>query len=169
MPYIRICYVRTKEETFRRSSYQISHFLNWNNFLKVEADFENNGEKMSEKCFFILKIWASIRCSKSSTEELNSSHMSAKFQLQYESWKQWKKSSQLTLCNKYSNSEFFWSVLSRIRSKYGNLQSKSPCSVRMRENADQKKSEYKHFSCSVNLGKVWEDLAKHIVDLNQNW
>lgn len=51
IPHIRICYVRTKEETFRRSSYQISHFLNWNNLLKVEADFENDGEKMNENAF----------------------------------------------------------------------------------------------------------------------
>ena len=36
---------------------------------------------------------------------------------------------------------FFWSVFSHIWTEYGNLQSKSPYSVRMRENADQKDSE----------------------------
>ena len=34
---------------------------------------------------------------------------------------------------------YFWSVFSRIRTKYGDLRSKSPYSVRMQENKDQKK------------------------------
>ena len=38
---------------------------------------------------------------------------------------------------------FFWSLFSRIRPEYG------VNSVRMRENTDQKNSEYGHFSRSV--------------------
>ena len=46
-------------------------------------------------------------------------------------------------------SEFFWSVFSGIWTEYGDLRSKSPYSVQMRENADQKNSEYGHFLRSV--------------------
>ena len=35
------------------------------------------------------------------------------------------------LCEKCSNTEFFWSVFSRFRTEYGNLRSKSPYSVRI--------------------------------------
>ena len=45
-------------------------------------------------------------------------------------------------------SDFFWSVFFRIQTEYGELQSISPYSVRMRENTDQKNSEYGHFSRS---------------------
>ena len=52
--------------------------------------------------------------------------------------------------------EFFWSVFSRIRTKYREMRSISShsvrCSVRMRENTDQKNSEYKHFSHSTGRG-----------------
>ena len=37
---------------------------------------------------------------------------------------------------------FFWSVFSRIRTEYGDLRTRSPYSVRMRENTDQKLSRY---------------------------
>ena len=47
------------------------------------------------------------------------------------------------------DSEFFWSVLSRIRSEYGEIQGISSCSVQMRENTDEKNSEYGHSSRSV--------------------
>ena len=47
-------------------------------------------------------------------------------------------------------SEFFWSVFSRIRTEYGEIRSKSPYSVRMRENTDQKNPEYGHFSRSAS-------------------
>ena len=49
------------------------------------------------------------------------------------------------LREKYPYSEFFWSVFSRIRTEYGDLQIKSPYSVRMRENTDQKNSKYGYF------------------------
>ena len=42
-------------------------------------------------------------------------------------------------------SEFFQSVFSRIRTEYGDLLRKSPYSVRMRENTDQKNTEYGYF------------------------
>ena len=48
-------------------------------------------------------------------------------------------------------SEFFWSLFSRIRTEYGDLRNKSPYSVQIRENKDQKNSEYRHFLHSVTL------------------
>ena len=42
-------------------------------------------------------------------------------------------------------SEFFWSVFSRIWTEYGEILPISPYSVRKRDNADQKNSEYGHF------------------------
>ena len=45
--------------------------------------------------------------------------------------------------------ELFWSALPHMRTEYGKIQIISPHSVRMRENADQKNSKYKHFLCSV--------------------
>ena len=49
-----------------------------------------------------------------------------------------------TLRKKYPYLEFFWSVFSRDTLI-------SPYSVRMRENGDQKNSEYGHFSRIVNF------------------
>ena len=51
--------------------------------------------------------------------------------------------------------EFFQSVFSRIRSEYGDVYSKFLCSFQMRENTDQKNSEYGHFSRSA--GMKWAD------------
>ena len=42
-------------------------------------------------------------------------------------------------------SEFFWSVFSRTRTEYEDKRSIPQYSVRMRENTDQKNSEYGHF------------------------
>ena len=53
-----------------------------------------------------------------------------------------------SLCEKCLHLEFFRSVFSRIRTECGEMRSISPYSVRMRENTDQKNSEYGHFSCS---------------------
>ena len=50
----------------------------------------------------------------------------------------------LPSCKKCLYSEFFWSVFSRIWTEYGGLHNKSPYSVRMPVNKDQKNSEYKH-------------------------
>ena len=43
----------------------------------------------------------------------------------------------------------FWSVFFCIRTEYGEMLRISPYSVQIRENADQKNSEYGHFSRSV--------------------
>ena len=53
-----------------------------------------------------------------------------------------------TLREKCPYSEFFSSVFSRIWAEYGEIRSISPYSVQMRENMDQKNSEYGHFSLS---------------------
>ena len=53
-----------------------------------------------------------------------------------------------TLREKCPYSEFFWSVFSRIQTKYGEIRSISPYSVRMWKNKDKKNSEYRHFSRS---------------------
>ena len=45
--------------------------------------------------------------------------------------------------------ELFWSLFSRIRIEYGEILRISPYSVQMRENTDQKNSEYGHFWYSV--------------------
>ena len=50
-----------------------------------------------------------------------------------------------TLREKCPYSEFFWSLLFRIRTEHRD----SPYSVQMRENTDQKNSEYEHFSGSA--------------------
>ena len=50
-----------------------------------------------------------------------------------------------SLCKKRPYSEFFWSVFSGIRTEYRGVRSISPKLVQMRENTDQKNSEYGHF------------------------
>ena len=57
----------------------------------------------------------------------------------------------MTLREKCLYSEIFWSVFSRIWSEYGEILRISPSSVQMRENMDQKDSERRHFSRSVNI------------------
>ena len=55
-----------------------------------------------------------------------------------------------TLHEKCPYSEFSWPVLSRIQTEYGRIWSISPYLVQMRENMDQKNSEYEHSSRSNN-------------------
>ena len=50
-----------------------------------------------------------------------------------------------SLRKKCPYSELFWSAFSHIRTEYGEIRSISPYSVRMRENAGQNNSEYRHF------------------------
>ena len=54
-----------------------------------------------------------------------------------------KKSNENLYIMNYAKSvqirSFFWSVFSCIRTKYGDLRSKSPYSIQIQENADQKK------------------------------
>ena len=53
------------------------------------------------------------------------------------------------LCVECLYSKFFWYVFSRIWTEYKEILRISPYSVRRRENTDQKKSKYRHFSRSV--------------------
>ena len=55
----------------------------------------------------------------------------------------------ISLRKKLLYSEFFWSVSSRIQTKYGEIRNISQYSVRMRENTDQNNSEYSNFLRSV--------------------
>ena len=45
--------------------------------------------------------------------------------------------------------ELFWSVISRIRTEYGEIIRISPYSIRMRANTDQNNYDYGHFLRSV--------------------
>ena len=67
-----------------------------------------------------------------------------------------KADARVSLRKNVLYSEFFWSVFSRIWIEYRNLQNKSPYWVRMRENADQKNSEYRLLLRSLYI------LAKHV-------
>ena len=53
-----------------------------------------------------------------------------------------------TLREKCPYSEFLCSLFSRIRIEYGEIHRIFPYSVRMRQNTDQKNTEYGHFSRS---------------------
>ena len=57
----------------------------------------------------------------------------------------------ITLREKCPYSELFRSLVSHIRTDYGEILRISPYSVRMRENTDKNNSEYKHFLHSVTL------------------
>ena len=52
---------------------------------------------------------------------------------------------EFTMCEKCPNTEFFWSVFSRIWTEYGDLLYISPYSVQMWENKDQKNSVFGQF------------------------
>ena len=65
-----------------------------------------------------------------------------------------------TLREKCPYWEFFWSVFCHIRTEYGEIRTISPYLVWMRENTDQKNSEYWHFSGCVNYDvvvNVWNE------------
>ena len=50
---------------------------------------------------------------------------------------------------------FFWSVFFHVRTEYGDLRSKSPYPVRIRENMDQKKLRiWKLFTYTTKLGRI---------------
>ena len=61
---------------------------------------------------------------------------------------------RLTLHEKCSYLEFFWSVISCIQTKYGEIQSIFPHLIRMWENTDQKNSQFGHFSRSVTFSEI---------------
>ena len=62
----------------------------------------------------------------------------------------------ITLGEKCPYLELFWFIFSRIWTEYGEMLRIFPYSVRMRENTDQKGSEYGHFSRSVSLFNVFQ-------------
>ena len=66
-----------------------------------------------------------------------------------------------TLCEESPYSEFVWSVFSRILTEYGEIRFISPHSVRMRENTDQKNSEYRHFSRSDTKHNNHKNVSKN--------
>ena len=57
--------------------------------------------------------------------------------------------SRPALRKKCPYSEFFWSVFSPLSDKHGEIQRISSYSVGMRENTDQKNSEYGYYSRST--------------------
>ena len=60
-------------------------------------------------------------------------------------------------CENCPNAEFYCSVFSCIRTEYGDLRSKSPYSVRIQKNTDQKKLRIWTFftHCTKRLGKCF--------------
>ena len=58
-------------------------------------------------------------------------------------WKSWD--GVYTLCEKFPYSELFRFVFSFFRTEYGDLLCKSPYSILIWENTDQKNAEYGHF------------------------
>ena len=57
-----------------------------------------------------------------------------------------------TPCKKCPYLVFFWSVFSRILTKYREILCISLYSLQMRENTDQENTEYGHFSRGVSSG-----------------
>ena len=68
-----------------------------------------------------------------------------------------------SLREKCRYSEFFWPVFSGSRTEYREIRNISSYSVRMREDTDQKNSEYGHFPHSV-----WHKRIKISLDRNNN-
>ena len=79
----------------------------------------------------------------------------------------WQKQ---TLRKNCSYLECFWSISSHIWTKYGDLWSKSPYSVRMRENTDQKNPKTNSFSqwemIEVLLA-IW--CVMYVAKIDNNW
>ena len=61
-----------------------------------------------------------------------------------------RRSKKLTLGKECPFWDFFWTVFSCIQTEYGEILHIFPYLVRMWENVDQRNSEYRHFSHSVN-------------------
>ena len=59
-----------------------------------------------------------------------------------------------TLREKFPYLEFIWSVISRIRTEYGEILRKSLYSIQMRENTGQKNSKYGLFTRWELLQKI---------------
>ena len=80
----------------------------------------------------------------------------------YKHEKQWYRTCKFqagTLRENCPYSEFFWSEFSHIRTEYGEILPFFPYWVQMRENTDQKNSEYRHFlRSSIFLLKAEENM-----------
>ena len=90
---------------------------------------------------------------------------------------------RLTLHEKCLYSDFFWSAFSRIRIEHGDLLCKFSYLDRIRENTDQKNSEFEHLLrsvswedffhcfhdsyCSWNLADIWLELSSSIDDFEE--
>ena len=72
-------------------------------------------------------------------------------------------SQKFSLRKKCPYSALFWSACSRIRTEYEEIWSICPYSARMRENAQQNKSEYGHFSRSAQsvYNRVYDFLTEN--------
>ena len=73
----------------------------------------------------------------------------------------------MPLLEKCLSSEIFWSVFSCIRTAYGEIRRISPHSVRMRENKNQKNSEYGYFSRSVCVTISFNLIYKHWISVKE--
>ena len=62
---------------------------------------------------------------------------------------------------------FFWSIFSRIWNEYGDLRSKSPYSVQIRENTDQKKTPYLDIFCAVKLTPGFKNHMRNFGNFRQ--
>ena len=73
----------------------------------------------------------------------------------------------MSLREKSSSSEFFWTVFSRIRTEYGEIRIISLYSVRTQENTNQKNSEYGQCSWSVHKrdSTKWTIMNYHLPHL----
>ena len=75
---------------------------------------------------------------------------------------------KLILSEKSPCLEFFWFVFSPTCTQYGEILHTSPHSVQMRENTDQKTSEYRHFSRSAKYRNEVRSVVT-LVDMKCLW
>ena len=74
----------------------------------------------------------------------------------------WQRFCRKTLRKTCPNTEFFWSVFSCIQTEYGDLTRKSPYSVQIQENMDQKKLSIGHFSRSDTTQRIMGECVRAI-------
>ena len=131
----------------RKRDHTDEHITVDNQQIKVVSSVKLLGLQLDDKLNFNLHI--SNIC-KSAANQLNALIRLKKF-MNFEEKK--------ILINSYFMANLFYSsvflsVLSRIRTEYGDLICKFPYAVRMLENTDQKNSEYGNFLCSVSHYKT---------------
>ena len=109
-------------------------------FLKI---LQSSQENICARVSFFNKV-AGLRPQVFFTEQLQAT-VSINLIAIHELW-EWEPGIKKRRC---PYSELLFSVLSRIRTEYGEIRSISLYLVQMRENTDQNNSEYGHFSRSV--------------------